>query len=72
MESFRKNLFVNNSTKNMEVMKFIWTGLGTEFAERLFVFMGKKIKKSVKLKRKRFKAVSCPKGNSSGNSKIQQ
>ena len=53
-------------------MKFIWTGLGTEFAERLFVFMGKKIKKSVKLKRKRFKAVSCPKGNSSGNSKIQQ
>ena len=72
MESFRINLFVNNSTKTTEVMKFISTGLGTEFAERLFVFMGKKIRILAKLKRKRFKAVLCLKGSSSENFKILQ
>lgn len=72
MESFKKNLFVNNSTKNMEVMRFISTGLGTEFAERLFAFTDKKIKILAKLKRKRFKAVLCLKDNSSENFKILQ
>lgn len=63
MESFRKNHSANNSTKNMLVINFILIGLGIESAEKLFAFMVKKIKILDKQRRKKSKAVSCPKNN---------
>lgn len=72
MESLKINLFVKNLTKNMEEIKFILIGLGTESTEKQFAFMDKKIKKLDKQKRKKFKAVSCQKNNFFENLKILQ
>lgn len=72
MESLKISLFVKNLTKNMEEIKFILIGLGTESTEKQFAFMDKKIKKLDKQKRKKFKAVSCQKNNFFENLKILQ
>lgn len=69
MELYKINLYVRNLTKNMQEIKFISTGLGTEYAGKLYVFMERKIRKSDKQKRKKYKAVSCQKKNSSENFK---
>lgn len=70
MELFKKNPSAKNLIKNMEEMKFILTGIGTEYAEKLSVFMVKKIRISDKQKRKKSKAVLCLKRNSSENFRI--
>lgn len=69
MESYRTNLCVKNSTKSMMETTFISTGPGKESAERLYVFMAKKMMKLGKPKRRKSKAALWVRRSSWGNFK---
>lgn len=63
MELFKIKIYVNSSIKNIQEIKFIQIGVGKGFANKLPVFMEKKMIKLEQQKGKRYKIIQCLENN---------